>query len=135
MSFTRVPDRPLSVSAFARHRGMENRTARWYGSRVDFSFILVIGLSAILMSGLMIFSEVTRRRGSSFRLAFGISYLLGLLLIQPWRIASPEEAGMSAMMLMFMAIWVAIGCIIGAAPTAFAISVVRWGVGAFKKRA
>jgi len=102
---------------------------------MDFSFIPVIALAAILMSIFMIFSEVASRRSSNFRLAFGISYLAGLALIQPWRVTSAEEVGMSAMMLIFIALWVAVGSIIGGVPTAFAISIVRWTISAFRKRA
>jgi len=102
---------------------------------MDFSFVLVIGLAAILMSALMIFSEVTSRRSSNFRLVFCISYFAGLALMQPWRVTSAEEVGMSAMMLIFIALWIAIGCIIGGVPTALAISIVRWTISVFKKQA
>jgi hypothetical protein len=102
---------------------------------MDFSFILVIALAAILTSGMMIFAEVTSRRSSTFRLAFGISYLAGLALMQPWHGSSAQEVGMSGMMLIFMMLWVAIGCIIGGIPTALAISIVRWIAGFFRKRA
>ncbi|MBB5984197.1 hypothetical protein [Sphingobium lignivorans] len=102
---------------------------------MDFSFILVIGLSAILASASMIFAEVTSRRVSIFRLPFFAAYLLGLVLMQPWRVTSAEEAGMSAMMLVFMALWVAIGWIIGAIPTALILSIVRWVSATMRRRA
>jgi hypothetical protein len=102
---------------------------------MDASFILVIGISAILTAGLMIFSEITSRRSSTFRLAFCASYLLGLALMQPWHIESTQEAGMSAAMLVFMAIWVAIGCILGAIPTAVVIGLARWFLSLAKKKA
>lgn len=101
---------------------------------MDFSFILIIGLSAILASAWMIFAEVTARRVSIFRQPFVIAYLLGIALMQPWRIASAEDAGMSAMMLVLMALWVAIGWIIGAIPTALILSIVRWASAAVRKR-
>jgi hypothetical protein len=102
---------------------------------MDFSFILVIGLSAILASAWMIFAEVTSRRVSIFRLPFIIAYLLGIALMQPWHVTSAEEAGLSAMMLFFMALWVAIGWIIGAIPTALILSIVRWASATVRKRA
>lgn len=101
---------------------------------MDLSFILIIGLNAILTSAMMVYSEVRSRRGSIFRLTFGISYLLGLAVMQPLRITSAEEAGMSVMMLIFMALWVMAGCLIGAAPTALALSMFRWAAGAIRKR-
>ncbi len=93
---------------------------------MDFSFILVIGVSAILVSAMMVYSEVTSRRYSIFRLSFGICYLIGIVLMQPWRIASTQEVGMSIIILVFGAIWVALGCIIGAVPTALGIALVKW---------
>lgn len=93
---------------------------------MDISFILIIAASAILISGMMVYAEVTRRRRSIFRLTFGVSYLLGLALMQPWQVTSPQEAGMSVMMLIFMAIWVVIGCIMGAVPTAIGITLFKW---------
>lgn len=93
---------------------------------MDVSFILIIAVSAILMSVMMIYAEVTRRRGSIFRVTFGASYLLGIVLIQPWQAGSAQEAGMSVMMLVFMAIWVAIGCAVGAALTATVIAIFSW---------
>jgi hypothetical protein len=101
---------------------------------MDFSFILVIGLSAILASAWMIFVEVTSRRVSIFRVPFIVAYLLGLALMQPWRITSAQEAGMSVMMLVFMVLWVAIGWLVGAGPTALLLSIVRWATGGFGKR-
>jgi hypothetical protein len=102
---------------------------------MDVSFILVIGLSAVVTSGLMIFSEVTSRRGSTFRLAFGISSLAGFLVMQPWRAASPEEAGVSLMTLIFIPLWAAIGCVLGAIPAALVISAIRWLARLIDKRA
>lgn len=99
---------------------------------MDFSFILVIGLGAVLASAFMIFAEVTSRRVSTFRLPFVVTYVFGIILMQPWRVTSIEEAGMSAMMLVFMALWVATGWIIGAIPTALIISAVRWAFGISK---
>ncbi len=93
---------------------------------MDVSFILIIAASAVIMSAMMIFAEATRRRGSVFRLTFGVAYLLAIVLMQPWRIVSAQEAGMSVMMLVFMAIWVAIGCIIGAALTGAVIAIFSW---------
>lgn len=101
---------------------------------MDLSFILAIGLSAILTAVLMVLSEITSRRISTFRLAFGISYLLGLILMQPWRVASAEEAGMAGMTMVFLAIWVVIGCVLGAIPTALCVSLFGWIAGRFKGR-
>ncbi|MDR6852030.1 hypothetical protein J2Y54_001523 [Sphingomonas sp. BE123] len=93
---------------------------------MDASFILIIAASAIIMSVMMIYAEITRRRRSVFRLTFGVSYLFAIALMQPWRVASAQEAGMSVMMLVFMAIWVAIGCFIGGALTATVIAAFSW---------
>jgi hypothetical protein len=102
---------------------------------MDVSFILIIAVSAILMSVMMVYAEVTRRRGSIFRVTFGASYLLGIVLMQPWQVGSTQEAGMSVVMLVFMAIWVAIGCAIGAALTATVIAIFSWIKKAAVKRA
>ena len=102
-------------------------------SRMDLSFILIIGLSAILASIFMIYAEFVSRRVSIFRIPFVIAYLFGLVLVQPWRIESAQEAGVSVMMLVFLAFWVAVGWIIGAVPTALTLSVVRRASGTHKK--
>jgi hypothetical protein len=82
----------------------------------------------------MIFVEITSQRVSIFRVPFIVAYLLGLALMQPWRIASAQEAGMSAMMLVLMVMCVAMGWLIGAGPTALLLSIVRWAAGGFGKR-
>jgi hypothetical protein len=102
---------------------------------MDFSFVLVMGLSAILASAWMIFAEVSSRRVSFFRVPFITAYLLGLALMQPWNLASVEAVGISAAMLLFVAFWVMIGWILGAVPTALIFSVVRWASGIARKRA
>lgn len=94
--------------------------------RVDVSFILIIAVSAVLMAAMMIYAEVTSRRHSVSRLTFGISYLFGLAMMQPWQIESAQDAGMAVMMLIYMAIWVMMGCAIGAAPTAMGIALFKW---------
>ncbi len=89
---------------------------------MDFSGFLIIPLSAIVTAFWMIGSAVLSRRGLSFRTPFAISFALGVIFLEPWRIASFEEAGMFAIMLFLIAIWVIGGCIIGAIPAAVIVS-------------
>ncbi|NWK94909.1 hypothetical protein DM806_04345 [Sphingobium lactosutens] len=93
---------------------------------MDFSGFLVIPLSAVIMAVALVSAEIVRWRGSVFRLAFAISYILGLLLIQPWWTNSATEIGMSAIMLLILALWVVGGCIIGAIPAMLLIAIGKW---------
>ena len=95
-------------------------------SVMDFSFILIIGLSAILSAAWLIMVHFTQRPGSKFRPPFVVSYLLGLAMMQPWRIASAQDVGMFAVLLLFMLpLWVTVGWLIGAAPTTLILHVFK----------
>lgn len=80
---------------------------------MDFSVFFVMLLSALITAVLMIWSEVRSRRAPTFRPAFVLTYLLGVALVQPWRSASPGDAGRVALMLVFVGVWVLMGSIIG----------------------
>ena len=100
---------------------------------MDFSFILVIGLGAILASSFMILAEITSRRVSIFRLPVFITFIVSMALMQPWRASSTQEVGMSVMMLVFVIMWAVTGWIIGAIPTALILPVFRWVSGMARK--
>ena len=93
---------------------------------MDFSFIPIIGLSAILSAAWLILVHIKQRPGSKFRPPFLVSYLLGILMMEPWRIASAQDVGMFAVLLFFMLpLWVSIGWLIGAAPTALGLHIIK----------
>jgi len=89
---------------------------------MDFSGLILIPLSAIITATWMIGAAILSGRGPGFRNPFLLSYALGVLFMEPWRIATWGESGMFAAMLVVLALWVAGGCIIGGIPAAIVIA-------------
>lgn len=93
--------------------------------RMDFSGLLMIPLAALITAVWIVGVATLSSRAATPRLPFLLSYSLGVLFMQPWLIASWQEAGMFAVMLMMLAIWIAAGCIIGAMPAMAAVGLTR----------
>src|SRR5689334_2527527 len=89
---------------------------------MDFSGFILIPLAAVVTACWMIGAAILSKGGPGFRASFLLSYGLGVIFMEPWRIASWQELGMFAVMLTMLALWVAAGCIIGGVPAALAIS-------------
>ena len=96
--------------------GKQTCLVRWFDM---FSAFVVIPLSALLASAAIIGAALASRPPPPFRWTFFTSFVLALLFLQPWRDAtSLAHAGMSAAMLVMIALWVALGHILGAIPAA-----------------
>lgn len=91
---------------------------------MDFTGLLTLPLAAISAAAWVIGSAVLRRR-PTFRGPFLFSYLLAVLLMQPWQIASWQEAGMAVVMFIVAAIPVACGCAAGGLSAILLISLTR----------
>lgn len=92
---------------------------------MDFSGLLLIPLAALITATWLVSVATLSSRTGTLRLPFLLSYSAGVLLMQPWLIASWQEAGMFAVMLVMLAIWIAGGCIIGAMPAMAVIALTR----------
>ena len=82
-------------------------------------------LAAVITACWMIGAACLSKTVPSFRRPFLLSYSLGVLFMQPWLIASWKEAGMLAVMLVMLALWIAAGCLVGAMPAMAAIGLAR----------
>lgn len=89
---------------------------------MDFSGLIVIPLAALITAGWLIGAALLRKRGPGFRLPFLLSYVLGVLLMEPWRIGSWQHLGMFAVMLVMLLFSTAAGCLIGGLPAALLVS-------------
>ncbi len=92
---------------------------------MDFSGLLLIPLAAFITALWLVGVTALSLRAGTFRPPFLLSYSVGALSMQPWLIASWQEAGMFAVMLVMLAIWIAAGCVIGAIPAMAAIALTR----------
>lgn len=90
---------------------------------MDFSGFILIPLAAVITFCWIIGSAVLSKNGLGFRAPFLLSYGLGVIFMEPWRIAAWQELGMFAVMLIMLALWVAAGWIIGGIPAALIVSV------------
>ncbi len=91
---------------------------------MDFSGLLIVPLAAIITAAWIVGAAVMSKRGPGFRAAFLLSYGLGVIFMEPWKIASWEHVGMFAVMLAILALWVAFGCLVGGLPAALITTVV-----------
>ena len=88
---------------------------------MDFSGLIVIPLAALITAGWIIGAALLSKRGPDFRPPFIISYVLGVLLMEPWRIGSWQHLGMFAVMLVMLLFSTAIGCLIGGLPASLIV--------------
>ncbi len=92
---------------------------------MDFSGLLLIPLAALITAAWIVGVAMLSSRAATLRPPFLLSYSLGVLFMQPWLIASWQDAGMFAVMLVMLTIWIAAGCIIGAMPAMAAVALTR----------
>ena len=92
---------------------------------MDFSGLLLIPLAALITAARVVGVAVLSSRAATLRPPFLLSYSLGVLFMQPWLIASWQEAGMLGVMLVMLALSIAAGCIIGAMPAMAAVALTR----------
>lgn len=92
---------------------------------MDVSGLLLIPLAALITAGWIVGVAALSSRAATLRPPFLLSYSLGVLFMQPWLIASWQEAGMFAVMLVMLALGIAAGCIIGAMPAMAAVALTR----------
>ena len=92
---------------------------------MDFSGVLLIPLAALLTGAWIVGVAAFSKREATFRPPFLLSYGLGILFMQPWHVASWQEAGMLAAMLVMLALHIAAGCIIGAMPAMAGVALKR----------
>ena len=116
--------RDLVVSGVAVSR-LEHCQSRHYRRPMDFSGLISIPLAAVITAGWMIVAAIVSKNGPGFRAPFLMSYGLGVLFMEPWRITAWQELGMFAIMLVMLALWVAAGCIIGGIPAAVIVALVE----------
>jgi hypothetical protein len=90
---------------------------------MDFSGLILIPYAALITAGWTIGAALLSKRGPGFRPPFLLSYALGVLFMEPWRIASWPDMGMFVAMLVLLVVWIAAGCLIGGLPTALFVSI------------
>lgn len=90
---------------------------------MDFSGLVLIPLAAVVTACWMIGAAILSKRGPGFRVPFVVSYGLGVIFMEPWKIAGWQDLGWFAVALVMLALWIAVGCIIGGLPAALVISV------------
>ncbi len=90
---------------------------------MDFSGLILIPLAAVITACWIIGSAILSKNSPGFQGPFLLSYGLGVIFMEPWRISAWQELGMFAIMLVSLAVSVAVGCIIGGIPAAFIFSV------------
>jgi len=66
---------------------------------MDFSGFVLIPLAALITAGWIFGAALFSKRRPSFRHPFLLSYVLGVLLLEPWYIASWQSVGVFAIML------------------------------------
>ena len=90
---------------------------------MDFSGFLMIPSAAVITAIWIVGAALMSKRGHGFRAPFLLSYGLGIIFMEPWTIGSWEHVGMFLVMLVMLALWGAIGCLIGGLLAALIVSV------------
>ena len=90
---------------------------------MDFSGFILIPLAAVITAFWIIGAALLSKRGPGFRTPFLLSYGLGVIFMEPWRIASWQHVGIFAVMLVMLVFWVVLGCLIGGLPAALMVSI------------
>ena len=91
---------------------------------MDFSGVLLIPLAAVTTAAWII-GAAALKRAATLRPPFLLAYGFGVIFMQPWLIASWQQAGMFIVMLVMLALWIAAGCLLGAMPAMAAVALVR----------
>jgi hypothetical protein len=89
---------------------------------VEFSGFLLIPLAAVITACWIIGAALLSKRPHWLRIPFLISYGLGVIFMQPWLIASWQDAGMMGVMLVMLMLSIAAGCVIGAIPSKLVVT-------------
>ena len=89
---------------------------------MDFSGVIVLPLAAPITACWIVSAVVLKNNGPSFRAPFLLSYGFGVIFMEPWEIATWQELGMFAIMLVMFSLWVAAGCVVGGIPAALIVS-------------
>ncbi|WP_093007247.1 hypothetical protein [Sphingomonas palmae] len=92
---------------------------------MDVSGLIVIPLAAMITACWVVAAAFLSKNGPGFRTPFLLSFGLGVLFMEPWRMAAWQELGMFAVMLVMLALWAAAGCIIGGIPALLIVALVR----------
>ena len=92
---------------------------------MDFSGFILIPLAAVITACWIIGAAVFAKRRFGLRGPFLLSYGLGVIVMEPWRITAWQDLGMFAVMLVMLVLWVAGGCLIGAVPAALIVSIIN----------
>lgn len=93
---------------------------------MDFSGLLIIPLSAIVSALVLVGAAAASRERPRLLFPFLFSFGLSIAILQPWRgLYSVSDYGLSAMMLGLIALWVAMGTVLGAAPALLAIAAAK----------
>jgi hypothetical protein len=92
---------------------------------MDVSGLVLIPFAAMLTTCWMLGAAILSKHSPGFRGPFLLSYGLGAIFMEPWRIATWQELGMFTVMLLLLALWVAGGCIIGGIPAVLIVSLAR----------
>jgi len=90
---------------------------------MDLSGLVLIPIAALITAGWIVGAALLSKRGPRFRPPFLLSYGLGVLLMEPWHIASWQGIGMFAVMLVAIVFSVAAGCLIGGVPAFLIVSI------------
>jgi len=88
---------------------------------MDLSSFILIPLAALISACWIVGAAVLSKQTPSFRAQFVLSYGLGVIFMEPWRMTSWQDLGMFVVMLVMLAFWVAAGCLIGGLPATFAV--------------
>ncbi|WP_093664536.1 hypothetical protein [Sphingomonas gellani] len=92
---------------------------------MDISGLLLTPLAALITAMWIVGVRALSSHVPTLRPPFLLSYILGVLLMQPWYTASWRDFGMFAVMLVVQALSIAVGCIIGAVPAMAAVALTR----------
>lgn len=90
---------------------------------MDFSGLFLIPLAALITAVWIVGAGLMSKRGPGFRAPFLLSYGLGVVFMEPWKIGSWENVGTFAVMLVMLALWVACGCLVGGLPAAVIVTI------------
>ena len=92
---------------------------------MDFSGFLLIPVAAVITACWIVGAALLSRRSPRFRGPFLLSYGLGVILMQPWLMASWQDAGVMGVMLLVLSLWITAGCLIGAIPGMLVVALGR----------
>jgi len=90
---------------------------------MDLSGLVVVPLAAFITAGWIVSEALLSNHRPGFRPPFLLSYLLDVMFMEPWHIASWQDVGMFAVILVGLVFSVAAGCLIGGVPALLIVSI------------